>query len=502
MALALSTRNLAVEHMRLWAGGITLDDGEAFELEPFQEAFLADVFEGYPECWLVVPEENGKTTLMALLALYHTDVRRRAAVPVAASSREQAELLYKQAEGFVLHSPALHDQVYSELAALKGKNKTTVPRFTCLEGYRRINHYRGGRIQVFAADDGTADGALPTLAIAEELHRQKSLALYRTWTGKLRKRGGQIIVISTAGEPGSEFELTRERIRQTATQVHREAGAARFVSGSVVLHEYAVPEDADVTDMAVVKAANPFSRITEQTLTAKFSSPTMTLSHWRRFVCNLPTRSDSAAITEAEWEAARTSEQIPDGARIWLGLDVAWKWDTTAAVPFWMPDRTRRHFGPAAVVVPPRDGNSLHPDAIKRPIVQIHERTPIDTVVMDTSDAKDIAAWLVDELGVTVIERPQSHPSSIEEHDAFMEALRNGWMEHEGDEGLTRHALNAIARMLPRGEHVFDRPSDVRISSQQARRVIDALKAGAMVHAQAVAQEEPSAYEDRGLVAV
>jgi hypothetical protein len=58
--------------------------------------------------------------------------------------------------------------------------------------------------------------------------------------------------------------------------------------------------------------------------------------------------------------------------------------------------------------------------------------------------------------------------------------------------------------MLPRGDHVFDRPSDVRISSLQERRVIDALKAAAMVHAQAtvIDEEGPSVYEERGLVAI
>jgi hypothetical protein len=32
--------------------------------------------------------------------------------------------------------------------------------------------------------------------------------------GKLLKRGGQIVTISTAGEPGGEFEDTRAHIRR------------------------------------------------------------------------------------------------------------------------------------------------------------------------------------------------------------------------------------------------------------------------------------------------
>ena len=40
------------------------------------------------------------------------------------------------------------------------------------------------------------------------------MGLYRDWQGKLGKRDGQIVTISTAGEPGSEFEQARDTIRQ------------------------------------------------------------------------------------------------------------------------------------------------------------------------------------------------------------------------------------------------------------------------------------------------
>lgn len=68
-----------------------------------------------------------------------------------------------------------------------------------------------------------------------------------------------------------------------------------------------------------MKQANPFSGITVESLARKRSSPTMTLQHWRRFVCNLATRSTAAAITEAEWFAAATDERIPAGEPVWLG---------------------------------------------------------------------------------------------------------------------------------------------------------------------------------------
>jgi len=288
-------RPFTLPHFRAWASDLILDTGQSWHLEPFQAAFIEDVFTGCPECWLVVPEGNGKTTLVAGLALYHCEFHPFAAVPIAASSREQSEIMYHQAEGFVLRSERLYASVHSPIQAAKGKRKTEVPRFLCLEGYRRINHHQGGRIQVFAADDRTGDGIIPTLGILDEMHRHRNLALYRTWAGKLTKRDGQIVGISTSGEPGSDFEQTRERIRQAAPLVTRKGSFVRARSDRIVLHEWAVPEGEDVENLRVVKRANPFTGITLAKLREKRTSPTMTLSHWRRFVCNLPTRSVAAA---------------------------------------------------------------------------------------------------------------------------------------------------------------------------------------------------------------
>ena len=485
-----------LHHFRAWASDLILDSGESWHLEPFQEAFVEDVFGGCPECWFIVPEGNGKTTLVAGFALYHCEHRPFASVPVAASSREQAEILYRQSEGFVLRSERLHATVHSAVQAAKGKRKTEVPRFTCLEGYRRINHFGGGRVQVFAADDRTGDGVIPTLGILDELHRHRDLSLYRTWAGKMEKRGGQIVAISTSGEPGTEFEQTRERIRQSAAEIVRRGAFVRAASPRMVLHEWAVPEKANYEDFAVVKSANPFSGITVDGLREKYQSPTMTLPHWMRFVCNRPTRADNAAITEAEWIRAKTPERIPEGVPIWLGLDVAWKWDTTAAVPLWMRDPEFRLLGPASVLVPPRDGSSLDPSEVERALVKIHQRNPIHTVVMDTSRAEQLAQWIESELGAAVIDRPQTNAFAVQDFDRFMEGLRKGWLHHTGDAGLTSHALNAIARVLPWGDARFDRPSQTRQSSEQDRRVIDALTAASMVHSlasgpQPVAESAP-----------
>jgi hypothetical protein len=228
--------------------------------------------------------------------------------------------------------------------------------------------------------------------------------------------------------------------------------------------------------------------------------------------CNRPTRSITSAVSDREWEDAEVGEEIPARAQIDLGVDVAWKWDTFAIVPLHVPrtikveqpngtvrDLPLRLLGAPAILTPPRDGSSLHPDEVKTAFLEFHSAYAIGDVVMDMGRAEDIAAWLEDELGVRVIDRTQSNVMAVEDYNSFMDGLRNGTLKHTGDLGLKLHVLHAIARRLPGGDYRFDRPSAQRGNArEQDRRVIDALTAASFV-VQHSTREAPkkSVYEDR-----
>jgi hypothetical protein len=98
-----------------------------------------------------------------------------------------------------------------------------------------------------------------------------------------------------------------------------------------------------------------------------------------------------------------------------------------------------------------------------------------------------------------VIDRGQGNKDAVADFDAFMEGLRNGTLKHPGDADLRSHALHAIARRLPGGDHRFDRHSTVRQNVRaQDRRVIDALTAAAMVVQHSTrAAAAVSVYEER-----
>ncbi len=399
----------------------------------------------------MVPEGNGKTTLLAGLALYHCEFRPFAVVPVAAASREQAEIMYRQAEGFVLRSERLYASVHSPIQAAKGKRKTDVPRFLCLEGYRRINHHKGGRIQVFAADDRTGDGVIPTLGIIDEPHRQHDLSLYRTWSGKLAKREGQIAAISTAGEPGSDFELTRTRIRQGGNTVEREGSFVRVAGDRIVLHEWAIPDGSDPTDLELVKSANPFSGITVPMLADKLASPTMTMHHWLRFVCNRPTQDfdvwlgpDAVTI----WRGLTEPYDFTDGAPTWVGTDVAMTRDTCAVVS--LQSRGDDRFHAKCRVWKPTVKEPLDTTHVMQHLRDLDGAYDLRAVSYDPRFFDVPAQYLTDE-GLPMLKVDQSVERMTIAIGALFEAINKGLITHDDDDEFARQVLSGVARYNERG---------------------------------------------------
>lgn len=487
-------------HFRSWAADLILDTGKSWHPEGFQEAFAEDLFAGFPEAWLIVPEGNGKTTLLAGLALYHCEFRPFAVVPMAAASREQSEIMYRQAEGFVLRSERLYASVHSAIQAAKGKRKTDVPRFVCLEGYRRINHHGGGRIQVFAADDRTGDGIIPTLGIIDEPHRQRDLSLYRTWSGKLSKRDGQLAAISTSGEPGSDFELTRERIREMAT-LSGSGSFLRAVTKRIVMHEWSVPDTADPEDIAAVKAANPFSGVTVEMLAEKLNSPTMTMHHWLRFVCNRPTPDadtwlgPNGAVIWADLE--EPYEFLP-GVQTFVGIDIAIKRDTSAVVIMQRREDAERGAEPrfhakARIWVPTADRPVDVTDVMQH-LRNVCDEFSVDAIAFDPRFFDVPAKMLADE-GYPLIEVPQTPERMSPAVGSLYEAILGGRITHDEDQAFSQHVLNAVPRWNERG---------FILSKSKSRGKIDAADALTLAYDQVLRHEVdgPSVYNDRGMLAL
>jgi phage terminase large subunit-like protein len=399
-------------------------------VEPFQRRALADYFSGCRETVILLPKKNGKTTLLAALALFHLMTVADAECVVAAASREQAMILYDAAAGFVRRSPGLDRH------------------FKLQAGYRMIRSLDdGGRIRVLAADVDTADGVRPTLALLDELHRHRSAALYGVFRDGLGPRFGRMLTISTAGEHvTSPLGQMRVRARQLRDRVKRGAYLyARTPDRSFALHEWALDETEDVDDMRTVKKANPASWQTLALLRERHDSPSTLRWQWARFACGLWVSAQAWWLDPEQWKIAETADRLADGDRVALGFDGARTGDATGLVACRLDDGLVQ---PLAAWEDPGDGQpwEVNGGEVDAAVADAFERYRVVRAAFDPPLWQtEIDGWAV-EYGSAVVRYPTKRGRMADAVERFRTDLAAGRLKHTGDATLTRHALNAQMR--------------------------------------------------------
>lgn len=431
-------RPFTAAHFKAWARTLILDTGNPWELEKFQLDFVRDLFAGRAENWLVIPEGNAKTTLVAGLMLYWARFQDRARIVVAASSIDQAGWIYDAAQGFVERSD-LGPKTDRTAHETRQQEPNT---FRCLKGLNEIR-INDSLIKVWAATERAGDGANFTLAILEELHRHRDFRLYRIWRGKAPKRRGQLIAISTAGEPEGEFEQVRAKIREKATRVTVRGAFTRAISDQTVLHEYKLPEGGSPDNMRHVKKANPLKAITFKVLREKYESPSFNRSHWLRFVCGMPAALGSA-IGPEQWDPLRADiGTLRVGEEVWLGI------------------RTGQEGGSGIGIVATRADGSVavgiekHSYAWPELVAALHR-------LMEVYDVRDIfidkrqfglGAQVLDESGLPLSSIYQSPVALMEATATFTGLVGSGKVIHDGDPELRSQVLGAQIRESTTGAY-------------------------------------------------
>ncbi len=448
-------------------GHLTTESGAALGLEPFQRVVLADFFAGASETAILVPKGNGKSTLMAALGLFVLVTTRDAEIALAAASRDQAALIHRQAAGMIRRSGWLTARLRPTLREVRSRR-------------------HGGVLRVLASDTDTIDGWLGDLAVIDELHRHRDIGVYGVLRDGAAKRNGRTITISTAGD---DEESPLGKIRQAAHRLEDQVtdGAyrcCRSPNRQFVFHEWALDADQDRENMEIVKTANPASWITPESLQAAHDSPSMTPWGWARFRCGIWERGEDSAIRPQEWDAlAVPGLTIPDGAEVWIGLDLGWKLDCTAIVPMHVAGE-RRIVAGSIILQPPDDGGMLDELLIEEALIGLHRRFKVLGVIYDPhAGAQQLAQRLERERKVTFIEHSQDSSPMALAASRLMEAIRTKQLVHDGDRVLRSHVLNAAQRTVSGERWKFDRPR------RGARLPIDALTALSMVNS--VATDPP-----------
>lgn len=455
-----------VDHFAAFCERLTLDNGSPFLLEDFQRRMLREYFDGAVESLAMLPKGNGKTTLLGALALHHLAYTDEAACYIAAASRDQAGIMYGHAAGFVRRSEGLQG------------------RMIVRAGYREIRSRRdGGFVKVLAADANTADGVGPTLALVDELHRHKTTGLLDVFRDGLPKRDGRLVIISTAGsDENTPLGRIRRKVMREGVVSHRGAYTrARTRDSTFVLHEWSLRPTDDLEDVGLVKRANPASIITAESLRRRRDSPSMTRGAWARYACNVWAQDDDCAISALDWAPlARPGLQIPDGSSVWVGVDLGWKWDTTAIVPYCVgEDDEPGRFAGAAIFEPPRDGTMLEERVVWDALAAMAQRWTVRVVLDPNAGGQRFAQRIRDELDLEVLEHTQEPVPMADAASRFMEAVRSRSILHADDPVFSSHIL-AAATTTTAGDKQ-------RFVKGPSRSPIDALIAAAMAYRVATA---------------
>lgn len=465
------------EAFNWFASRLKTQQGNQLILEPFQQELLTPTLAGVRVNVIELPKKLGKSTLVAAYAVYHLMTTPLADVIVIASAVKQADILYGHIRKFIASNPQLSE----ELVVKPGFKEV------------RLRDQPLAKIRVLTNDAQTLEGVEPTLAILDEFHTYTSAEPYAICRDGIDTRDGQLIVITNAGQDEMS-PFGQMRAMAMDLPVREDRGAYKMRTNgerTFVYQEYSLDPDADVTDMAVVKTANPASWMTEKALRERYEDPGETLQRFKRFACGIWVRSEDTAISPEEWDALEDQRMvIPKGSPVWIGWDCAFRGpDTTALVPLWWKDNDHRVFGTPTVLQAPMEG-MLDDREIVNALLEFEKEYSIEGIVFDpNAGAAALAQQLERDHGWKLIEHSQKGSTLAKADVRFLEAVRQKTIVHNGDPIFRNHVLNAVERSTGTdGSWIFDRP-------KHGRRVpTDALRAASLVHntALAAARKRPA----------
>lgn len=438
----LSAVATALDSFAAFCSELSLEDGAAFELWPFQRVMLVDYFDGAIETTLIIPKKNGKTTLLAALALYHMVVTDNAECIIVAASREQAELVLRQARMFIRQSPALQRLMEIQQRSVRSKVDE-------------------GRIRVLASDADTADGTIPTLAIVDELHRHRSAELHGVLRNGLGPRHGQIITISTAA---STFDSPLGKLRaifHDHPSFIRDGKHNYARSANSAFHEWCLSPEDDTDDLEVVKLANPGPWQTIEALRIRKDSEMASEAEWLRYACGIWTEAEEPWLDPSQWDGlASEGLAIPDGSEIWLAVKM--RGQTAAVVTL---TKTEEHLDAEAAIW----NDEVTFAEVEGTVRDLCARFRVKSVLFE-GRSFGRSAELLETEGYPMLEFPMTTPERLSMTSASLQrVIESRQLRHSGAQDFRSHVLAGTWKQDERGRRLVEDP--------HSRRPIDALHA-------------------------
>ena len=491
--------------------------GEAFELEPWQEFILWELFGWYRkdgrrrfrEGYLEVARKNGKTTFLAGIGLYMLvgDGEPGAEVFTAATKKDQAKIMHEEAIRMVRKSPDLSG---------------------ALETFRNniSDPMTESKYEPLGADSKTMDGLNIHCALVDELHAHPSGDLYNILnTGTGARRSPLVLAITTAGDDPTSFCYAQRDYSEAVVRGHIE-DAAFF--GLV----FSLDEADDWKDATTWSKANPNLGVTidaeelgDAIAQARQSPSKQNATRRRRL--NQWTRATTRYLDLAAWDACagelmpKQLEDLHHGDLCFGGLDLSTTEDVTAFVAlfppaeadgfwdvlcrFWLPeedlaDRVRRTRVPwdqwaTDGWLTLTEGRTVDYRQVREDIGRLLEPYSPGEVGFDPWNATETSRELA-ESGLDVVKVPQTFAHLSAPTKLLEKLVLSGKLRHGGNPMLRWMADNLEVREY---EGAL-RP--VKPGSKMAHKKVDGMVALIIALNRASAGFEPepeSVYERRGI---
>lgn len=444
--------------------------GKPFELLPWQYNEVvaplfgwkrADGTRRFRMAYLEVPKKNGKTTLLSFLGIYLLvgDGEAGAEVYTAAADHKQAGLIFDEAHNMVRQSESLRERI---LVTGSQKHMAFPSRMSIL--------------RALSADAFTKEGLNAHAILFDELHAQKTRVLWDTLLFSGISRSNPLhISITTAG-------YDRNSICWEQHDYASKVIAGLIEDWSFLGVIYGAPDDADWTDPAVWKAANPSYGVTihedsfAQACRAAQESPTKENS-FRRYRLNQWTEQETRWLQMEKWDECDGEIDMDalKGQPCWGGLDLSSTTDISAlslmfrapggewiVLPFfWVPEerareRENRDRVPYSTwatsgLIEMTPGNVIDYGWIRKKINELGSIYRIQEIAFDRWNASQLVQDLQDQDGITMTEWGQGYRSMSDPTKQMEKIVLAHEFIHGGHPVLRWMASNVVVVTDPAG---------------------------------------------------
>ena len=488
--------------------------GQAFDLLPWQETIIRDVFgtvkedgfRQYNTAYVEIPKKNGKSELAAGVALYMTcgDNEWGAEVYGCASDRQQASIVFDVAVDMVEQCPALKRRI---------KPVMSVKRLV----YKPTNSF----YQVLSAEAYTKHGLNVHAVIFDELHSQPNRELFDVMTkgsGDARTQP-LFFLITTAG-------TDRHSVCFEQHQKAEDILCGRKVDPTFYPVIYGAADDADWTSEEVWYRANPslghtidIGKVRNACLSARDNPAEENI--FRQLRLNQWVKQSTRWMQMEKWDACAfpVDEGELLGRECYGGLDLSSSIDITAFVLvfpprddteryvflpfFWIPEenmarRVRRDHVPYDVwekqgFLETTEGDVIHYGFIERFIEELGKKFHIKEIAFDRWGAVQMVQNL-EGLGFTVVPFGQGFKDMSPPSKRLMELVLERNVAHGGHPVLRWMMDNIFVRTDPAG--------NIKPDKEKSTEKIDGAVAAIMALDRAIRHggSTGSVYDERGIL--